>query len=229
MGEETKYWYLRNFFLFGELDSDDMQILSRMMHHYQPCKNEFIYLSDQSNDNIFFLKEGFVKIGTVSEDGKEIIKDILQPGEIFGQLNQGEEQKGEYAQAVGDEVWICSIAKKDFYEVLQKHQSLGLRLSKVLGDKLVKMERKLKSLVFKDSRSRIIEFLSELGKEHGRPVGDETLFDNFLTHQDIANLTATSRQTVTTVLNELRDENYIYFDRKRFLIRDLDKFSALAT
>jgi CRP-like cAMP-binding protein len=78
-------------------------------------------------------------------------------------------------------------------------------------------------LVFKDSRSRIIEFLVEQGKKKGQPVGTETLVKRFMTHQDVANLTATSRQTVTTVLNDLREHNLISFNRNRLLIRDLEK------
>ena len=62
-----------------------------------------------------------------------------------------------------------------------------------------------------------------MAAEDSKMVGTETLIMNNLTHQDMAKLTATSRQTVTTVLNELREKNLIYFDRKRILIRNIDK------
>jgi len=85
------------------------------------------------------------------------------------------------------------------------------------------MENRLESLVFKDSRSRIVEYLVELVRKGGQRIGYEWVVRNFITHQEIANLTATSRQTVTTVLNELRAAEIITFNRKRLLIRDLDK------
>lgn len=84
------------------------------------------------------------------------------------------------------------------------------------------MEKRLESMVFKDSRSRIIEFLVDLNSERGQRVGYEWVVRNFMTHQEIANLTATSRQTVTTVLNELKSKNIITFNRKRLLIRDIN-------
>ena len=226
---EAKFWSLRNFFLFNELTEDEMMAMKKKMRDFVHCKNEYIYLAEKSTDYVYFLKEGFVKIGTVSEDGKEIIKDILQPGEIFGELslNLPGGSKDEYAQALGDNVVICAINKADFESILWELPSLSIKVTKMLGDRLVKMERKLRSLVFKDSRSRIIDFLIELGEDNGRKVGDETLIDNLLTHQEMANLTATSRQTVTTVLNELREKNLIYFDRKRILIRDLDAFKEM--
>ena len=87
------------------------------------------------------------------------------------------------------------------------------------------MEKRLESLVFKDSRSRIVEFLVDLNSEKGERVGYEWVVRGFITHQEIANLTATSRQTVTTVLNELKTKNIITFNRKRLLIRDVDLLS----
>jgi CRP/FNR family transcriptional regulator, cyclic AMP receptor protein len=92
----------------------------------------------------------------------------------------------------------------------------------------LEMEQRLESLVFKDSRTRIIEFLKSLAAKRGQRVGYEMLVRKFLTHQEIANLTATSRQTVTTVLNELRNKNILIFNRRRLLIRDMDKLAAEA-
>ena len=95
-----------------------------------------------------------------------------------------------------------------------------------MGSRVLEMEKRLESLVFKDSRSRVIDFLLDLADKKGTRVGYETLIEGFFTHQEIANLTATSRQTVTTVLNELRTRNLLTFNRKRLLIRDLELLRA---
>lgn len=94
---------------------------------------------------------------------------------------------------------------------------------KLVGLRLMKLERKLESLVFKDARTRVIEFLRDTASWKGKKVGFETMIPTKLTHKDIASLTGTSRQTVTTILNELKDKNLITFDRRRILIRDLDQ------
>ena len=83
----------------------------------------------------------------------------------------------------------------------------------------------MESLIFKDARARIIDFLKESAETRGRKVGFEMLFKHCLTQQDIANLTGTSRQTVTSVLNDLRKDNLIYFNRNTILIRDMGKLS----
>ncbi len=87
----------------------------------------------------------------------------------------------------------------------------------------MKLERKIELLVFKDAHTRIVEFLKDAASWKGKKVGFETMIQTQLTHKDIAALTGTSRQTVTTVLNELKEKNLINFDRKKILIRDLDK------
>jgi CRP-like cAMP-binding protein len=91
-----------------------------------------------------------------------------------------------------------------------------------MGRKVDSLERRLESIISKDSRTRIIDFLREMAEENGKKVGFETLIKNNFTHKDIASLTGTSRQTVTTTLNSLKDQNIINFDRRRILIRDMD-------
>ena len=141
---EAKFWSLRNFYLFNELSEEEMMVMKKKMRDFVHCKNEYIYLAENNTDNVYFLKEGFVKIGTISQEGKEIIKDILQPGEIFGELslNLPGGSRDEYAQALGDDVVICAISKKDFESVLRELPSLSIKVTKMLGNRLVKMERK---------------------------------------------------------------------------------------
>ena len=95
-----------------------------------------------------------------------------------------------------------------------------------MGFRLKKMEQKVSSLIFKDARTRIIEFLANMGLEKGVKVGQETMIKTNLTHKDIAQLTGTSRQTVTTILNELKSQNLINFNRRQILIRNLEEFIA---
>ena len=95
----------------------------------------------------------------------------------------------------------------------------------MIGKRLRTAERRLEALVFKDARERIIDFLKDNAAKRGKRIGFETLIRHNLTQQDIANFTCTSRQTVTSVLNELRKANLIYFNRRSFLIRDLAKLS----
>jgi CRP-like cAMP-binding protein len=206
------------------LSSDEKMKMAEMIRDKSIKKGEYIYFPEEASKNIYFLKEGRVKIGSYSDDGKEIIKAILQPGEIFGELSLvGEEKRIDFAQAMDNKVVICSMQMQDMEMMMQKNASLNFKVTKLIGFRLRKVERRLESLIFKDARTRIIEFIKDMAQEQGKKIGSEILVKHFLTHQDIANLTATSRQTVTTVLNDLKEKDLIYMERNKFLIRDIDK------
>jgi CRP-like cAMP-binding protein len=185
-------------------------------------KGEYVYLPNEHADKIYFLTNGKIKIGTYSDDGKEITKAILEAGEVFGELTiLGENKRRDFAIAM-EKTETCLVTVQEMRELMREHSGLETFMMRVIGSRLLKMEKRLESLVFKDSRTRVIDFLKEMAIEKGRKVGFETEVRGFLTHQEIANLTATSRQTVTTVLNELKKENIISFNRRRLLVRNME-------
>jgi CRP-like cAMP-binding protein len=117
------------------------------------------------------------------------------------------------------------MSLNEMKQMMAHNKPLSFKLMKLIGLRLRKVERRLESLVFKDARTRVVEFLKDEAEEKGKKVGYETMIPNHLTHKDIASLTGTSRQTVTTILNDLRDKNIINFDRRKILIRDLEKIA----
>lgn len=186
-------------------------------------KGEYVYLQDEDADKIFFLHSGKIKIGTYSDQGKEITKAILEEGEVFGELVLfGENKRKDFAVAL-EKTEVCLLTREDMTGMMREYKGLQAFFMNIVARRLVKMERRLESLVFKDARTRIVEFLREQAKEKGQAVGFEVVIRKPLTHQEIANLTATSRQTVTTVLNELRSDEIISFNRRQILIRNMDK------
>jgi CRP/FNR family cyclic AMP-dependent transcriptional regulator len=224
MADKSKLWYLENFSLIKDLPMEDKMHIEENTSMKSAKKGQYIYFPDEPSTTVFFLKEGSIKIGSYSDDGKEITKAILKPGEIFGELSLvGEDIRQDFAQALDNEVKICAMSMSDMEAMMEVNPRLSLNVTKLIGLRLRKTERKLNDLVFKDVRTRIVDFLIDLAKEDGTAVGDEIMIKHKLTHQDIANLTATTRQTVTTVLNELKEKDLIYMERKKFLIRNINK------
>jgi len=142
---------------------------------------------------------------------------------VFGEMGiVGEANRQDFAIAMDAETRMCTINTEEFKEIMKTNPALSLEITKSIGEKLRNVERRLESLIFKDARERVIDFIKEMATKYGKSIGDEVLVKHDLTHQDIANLTATSRQTVTTVLNELKSADLIYMERKRFLVRNLE-------
>ncbi len=222
MDSTANIWFLENINLHNIFCSKKMKT-SGVYNKNSYNKGEFIYFPNEPSETIYFIHQGKVKIGSYSNDGKEIIKAILTKGELFGeQALIGEEKRSDFAQALVNDTMLCPISLKEMEMILLDNKDLALKITKIIGLKLKKTERRLESLVFKDARTRIVDFIREMGEEMGKRVGFETLIKTNLTHQDMANLTGTSRQTVTTVLNELKDKNVINFDRRRILVRDME-------
>ena len=161
-----------------------------------------------------------------SADGKEIIKSIIHPQAMFGEMClMGQEKRVDFAKTMNSGVEYFTVSNKVFSQLMKSNRELNDNFMDIIGKRLTQAESRLESLIFKDARSRIIDFLKDSLDKRGRKVGFEMMFKHSLTQQDIANLTGTSRQTVTSVLNELKKENLIYFTRNSILVRDVAKLT----
>ncbi len=217
---------LPRFPILAALSPGELQQLAQVAEIHTAYKHGFIYLADEPSEYLCLLVQGTIKIGIYSPDGREIIKSIQHPYTMFGELGlTGEGQRAEFACAMNQEVKYLLVHVADFRRLIQQNFDLAQAVMLYLGDRLRKAERQWESLILKDVRTRIVEFLKESADERGRQVGYETLVKHGLTQQDIANLVGASRQTVTAILNELRKSNLIHFNRNSILIRDMDKLN----
>jgi CRP-like cAMP-binding protein len=116
----------------------------------------------------------------------------------------------------------CVVTLDELRSLMRDRSEVSQFFMRIFSSRQLEMERRLESLVFRDSRSRIVEYLVNLTHHKGQRVGYEWVVRNFITHQEIANMTATSRQTVTTTLNDLRAMKLLTFNRSRLLVRDLE-------
>lgn len=221
--EKTKIWFLENFSILQVLKPEEIKMMDTMAVMTDVPKKQVLYFSEDSANSIYLLKKGKVKISKISADGREMIMGILGPGEVFGELSlTGQEKREEIAEVTEDAV-ICKVKIKDFEDMMSKNPKFNLQVTKLIGFRLRKIQNRLQNMVFKTSEQRVKGFILEMADEMGRPVrGEENqkVVELKLTHEDIAKLTATSRQTVTTVFSDLEKENIIKYDRKRIYIKD---------
>ena len=223
MAEMTKFWYLENFNIFKNLDADSMEELNRITSMQNISKNQPIYFPKEPSNSIFFLKKGRVKLTRMSSDGKEMILGLVNKGEVFGEMAfLDEEERKDFATTL-DECLICTINKDDFKQFVKSNPELNLRLTKLIGLKMRKYTERIEELVFKDAEQRVVSFLLSFANENGKQIGDEIFVKPFLKHQDIAELTACSRQTVNSVLTDLREKKIINFDRKKLIVHDREE------
>ena len=213
-------WYLEKFNLFEKLDMSCLTDIGKKSSMLKFKKNDAIFIPQALNKNVFFLKKGKVKISNFNKEGEEFIKTILKPGEMFGKLpyspGSGDD---DYAYSLGD-VTVCFMQSEEFEKLIQTDAGLSAEVMKFVSTRLQKLEKRVERLSFKDSKSRLIEMILDFKDDFGKRVGDEYFIDQNLSHKEIAALIATSRQTVTKLLNELRSKGLIDFNRKKIIIRN---------
>jgi len=222
----AKTQYLSEVSLFEGLTHDDLIDLASISTIKKYSKHQIIYRVEDEPEEVFILIKGIIKIISKSREGREVIKTIIHPKTLFGmEYISGQVGRANTAKSIDKDIICFSIDSQEFKAYLKDNWSLTEKFIKMLGTKLNYLEDRFESLVFKDARERIIDFLKDNAKTNGRQVGLEMLIKHSLTQQDIANYTGTSRQTVTYVLNDLKRQNQIYFKRKSILIRDIANLS----
>lgn len=222
MAEKTKIWYLQNFNLLKGMDESTMEMMDQNSKMTKSSKREIIYFPEERSDTIYMLKEGKVKISRVSEDGKKMTLQLIGSGEIFGESAiLGQEKRENIAEVVEDAV-ICSINRTMFQELLANNPKMNLSINKFIGLRIRKIQAHVEDLVFKDAKERVVAFLERYTKTFGKKMIDGWMVRPFLTHQEIADLTATSRQTVNTILNELVNNQEIKYTRRYFQVLRAD-------
>ncbi len=222
MVQDNKYWYLRNHKLFeqlSELEVADLCIVSNMKN---ASKNEVIYFSGKEHSRIYLIKVGTVKICREDQNGREMITEMLTEGDIFGHIG-GNNNTEEYAQVVSDQVRLCFFETENFMKVLQKNPNLSLKYTDAVNEKMISFRQKFEDLAFKDVDTRVHDFFKRYAKHHGKFNENHVEMEMMLTHQDIAAYTASSRQSVTSIINRLVEKGKIVYEgRKKVIIPNIE-------
>ena len=227
MYEELKYWYLRDHKLFWALSMSQIKQLCIITGFKKANKGEIIYFSSSDLPRIYLLKKGNIKIVSIDDDGNETIKEILQKGDLFGELSLASDNDvNEYAKVLTEEVSICSFLMSDFEALILKNPDLALSYTKFVGLKMKRLKNNYSNLVSKDAKTRLLTFLSEWAQKEGVFDGNKVTIENYLTQSDIAQIICTSRQTATQLMNELEEKCLIYYNRKQIMIDDIQKLVA---
>jgi len=184
-------------------------------------KGDYIYFEDDIANKVFLVNSGKIKIGYLTEDGEEIITSILSKGQIFGEKAiLGEEKRNEFAQALDNEVSLCVVSLDMMYELLRKNTEFSISIYKFIGYRFKKLERRLQIMLFKDAKTRLLEFLKELSEEHGfkNAVSGDTVIKHPFTQKEIASLIGLSRPTLNILINELQNDKVLSFERKQIIL-----------
>jgi CRP/FNR family transcriptional regulator, cyclic AMP receptor protein len=225
MAGDDSQFFIRNYDLWCQLSDEEYKDLKVQHAVIEVPRGEYIYFEAYNHNKVYFVKEGTIKIGFIDDDGNEKVKEIIRKGELFGQFSlERDNLRGEFAQAYKDNVSICAFTIDDFERLLKNRPDLALKYSKQVGAKLRNIENRLINLLNKDVKTRLIHFLWQLVEQNlVENTAEGFCMPNYLTHEDIASLIGSSRQTVTTMINELETEGVLSYNRQEICFLDVKK------
>ena len=216
----SKYWFLKQIKLFSDLPEKDLQQMDSITRMEAVKRRQFIYLPGDAASTVFLLKAGRVKLSRVNEEGKEITLAILEPGEVFGEMEILEGMPRDTVAEALDDVSICVMNRSDFEQMLKKDPNTSIRLTKLIGMRLKRIESRIEDLVFRDVPARLAHLLLQLSEGIGANDQGEIRLPVKITHQELANLIGSTRETVSATLGDFKRKGLVNSNQRRISIRD---------
>lgn len=226
---DSKLLLIRGFDIFAHITDEEYEELGLVHNYIEAAKGEYIYFPFQNHNKLYFAKDGFIKLGYIDEEGNEVIREVIQKGEVFGQLTlEKNNDQDEFAKAYKSDVSLCAFTMEDFLRLLQRKPDMAIAFSFHLGNKLRKVENRLLNILNKDVKSRLVQLLLQLATDTNAITGNTAVIEKFLTHDDIAKLIGSSRQTVTTTLNQFEKQKLLTVSKKQIAINDISSLKKIA-
>ena len=214
--------------IFSGFDPEEMTRMATYARSLRKARGEFIYMPGDRAEHVYILRQGRVKLSVLSESGKEIAIDIIQPGEIFGEFALVDEAlRSNMAQAL-DDILVWVFTKQDFTHLLASQPKLALSYIRLVGDRRRRMEKKLSDITSKAVSARVCELLHEISTSATEAETAATDYLVPLTHHDVASLIGAARQTTTTVLNDLERCGIIELGRGWVRVKCLKELQTYA-
>ncbi len=226
---KTKLWYLQNINLFAGMPRDEMLEIERITMMETVKRRQPIYLPGDPGDKVFLLKTGQVKLSRITEDGKELTLTILHPGDIFGELEVLDDSPRDAMAEALEDTSLCVMRRQDFESLLKRRPDLTIKLTKLMGLQLKSIENRVEDLVFKDVPSRLAGLLLQLSQEFGVKEEHGLRLRTKVTHQEMANLIGSTRETVTATLGDFRRAGLVELDRHEIIIKNTQRLAKLSS
>jgi CRP/FNR family transcriptional regulator len=211
----------------GRLQPADYAALLAIAHAHRFRRGEFVFRADSPGENVYLLRRGKVKIHHLSADGREVILWFCFPGEVFGlaEVAQGGGRAVD-AQACADSE-VLAVPRPQFCAYLEAHPKAAILSMQVLGSRLRVLGDMMVNLVSDDVETRIAKLVLRLGARYGVRGAGEIRLTVPLTHQEIADMVGTTRQTATSVIGALRRQGVLRIDNHLIRIESEELLSGI--
>lgn len=224
--DAERTWCLAEVDIFCDLSEQELKAIAAAAPMKTYTAGEMLYSPTQPCEVLFILKKGRVRIFRVSAEGRALTTAIITPGTVFGEMVLlGQRMYDNYAEALDDAV-VCVMSRADVHRFLLADARISARITAILGQRLADLEQRLSDSVFKSVAQRIATTLGTLttAQPSAGPFRPGARHPQIaLTHEQLAALAGTSRETCTKVLRALADRGLIRLARGRITVLDAER------
>jgi CRP/FNR family cyclic AMP-dependent transcriptional regulator len=213
-----KLWHLKKCDLFGRLLPEQIDQLERRSRSRSFPTGTPIYLPSESADSVFLLSSGLVKVCHLTDDGKQSILAFVEPGELFGELAiLDSQQRDEYVEAL-EPTTVVMIPADELKKLMTQHNDFAIGITKLVGLRRHRIERRLKNLLFLSNHDRLVHLLLDLAEQFGIQTDEGITLSIKLSHQELANLIGSTRESITILLGQLKAKGTVGGGRRKIVL-----------
>lgn len=223
---QERIWYLKSSRLLEMLDADQLVVIERQSRWKKFPRGTPIYLPGEIADSIYLVADGLVKLCHLTADGKASTLAFIKVGEVFGELSLLEvSNRDEYCEAVEDTT-IVRIPRDALLPFMEANMQFVVAITKIVGFRRRRIENRLKSLLFASNQQRLAHLLLDLAEQFGSAVDEGIRIGLKLSHQELANLIGTTRETVTILLGKMKAEGIVDGRRESVVLKDVWRLAS---
>jgi CRP-like cAMP-binding protein len=202
-------------FTLEDFERADVRIVERRFK-----AKDVIFAPGDPDNQLYFLLEGTVRLYKIYGDYKEATTALLEDGGVFGKLSLMEGRwQDVFAEAVTNDVRVANVHKATLTEIVRRDPGFALKLFSSFSERLRQSDEVIESLLHREVSTRLATLLLNLGNRFGELSGSGAVLRVRLTHQDLANMIASTREAVSKVMSEFQREGAIEVENRKIVLR----------
>jgi CRP/FNR family transcriptional regulator, cyclic AMP receptor protein len=210
--------------LFSCLSSMDRSAICRIMVPRTFSPNEVIVHEDDDEGQTFFvIVSGRVHVAVITSEGKSAILATLKPGDFFGEMAILDGEPRSASVIASDQCVLLMLYRKMFLDILQRYPKITIQILVEMSKRIRRANKHINTLSLMSVYGRVADVLLQLAKDQGQRVRDMIVIPNRPTHQVIADMAGTSRETVSRIMSQLQKKHYLVADGKKLVILNEEK------
>ncbi len=213
---------------FADLSHADMEQMNRLFREYGYAPNEAICLAGDPAERLFVVADGRVKLMRHSLSGKNVLLDMLTPGEFFGSLSASSDDVYTDSAEAQTQSCVLSISTSDFRRILEKYPKVALKVLEITATRLREAQERVQQLSALTVEGRVASVLLLLGRKFGKRSDVGLLIESPLTRDDLAAMTGTTTESASRVMSQLQKDGLIQTGRKWVSILDQKALEQVA-